>query len=323
MKRLMGILLATILTFSTALTGAAATNASSGTADTGTQITAASSTEGKTLVAYFSHTGNTESLAKIIQAQVGGDLVELIPETAYPTEYQATVDVARRELDNQARPKLTTTISDMASYDTIYIGYPIWWSTIPMPVATFLESYDFSGKTVIPFCTHAGSGIANSATDIAKLVPSATVPTGLAVSGSSASGAQSTVSTWLQEQTRTGTEITITAGDTVITGALNNTQTSRDIAAALPLTINARDWKEKAYFGRISADVSTSGTQHNQLKAQDLVYWIDGKALMLYYNEDINSNITTPVITVGSITSDLSVFDSLDDTVEIRIDVKR
>lgn len=319
MKKILSVLLSAIFALTFTMAGVASTTVDVKAADGQSPATASS---GKTLVVYFSHTGNTKTLANIIHEKVGGDIVELVPVKSYPTSYDACVEVARTELDQQARPKLQTTIADMGSYDTVYIGYPIWWSTIPMPVATFLESYDFAGKTVIPFCTHGGSGIADSESDIKKLVPKATMLDGLAVSGGSASSAQSDVTSWLRKIRRSNTRITITAGDTVITAELNNTQTARDIISALPLTINAKDWKDKAYYGRIRGDVSTDGVQHNQLQAGDLVYWIDGKAMMMYYDNTKDSNISTPVITIGRITSDLKVFENLDDTVEIRVELK-
>jgi len=316
MKKIIGIFCAAIMALSFTLVCAASTAPDN-------KAGAGQSASGKSLIVYFSHTGNTETLANIIHKQVGGDITQLVPVKSYPTDYDACVDVAKKELEQQARPKLQTTIADMDSYDTVYIGYPIWWSTIPMPVATFLESYDFSGKTVVPFCTHGGSGSADSVSDIKKLIPQATVLNGLSVSGSSASNAQNSVTNWLRGINRTETEITITAGDTVITAVLNNTTTARDIVSALPLTINAKDWEDKAYYGRVHGDISTGEAQHNQLQAGDLVYWINGKAMMLYYDDTKDSKITTPVITIGRITSDLKAFENLDDAVEMRVELKQ
>lgn len=317
MKRIIGIFCAAIMALSFTLVCAASTNANA-------QSESGQNTNGKSLVVYFSHTGNTEALANIIHKQVGGDITQLETVKTYPADYDACVDVARKELDQQARPKLKTTIADMDSYDTVYIGYPIWWSTIPMPVATFLESYNFSGKTVIPFCTHGGSGSADSVSDIKKLIPQATLSRGcFSISGSSAANAQNSVSKWLSNSDNAGTNITITAGDTVITATLNNTQTANDISDLLPLTINAKDWKEKAYYGRIREEISVDGSQHNELQSGDIVYWIDGKSIMFYYDGTKNSNITTPVITIGKITSDLKAFENLDDTVEIRVELKK
>ncbi|MDO4272125.1 MAG: flavodoxin [Eubacteriales bacterium] len=157
----------------------------------------AASAQGKVLVAYFSKTGNTETIANMIAGQTGGELFKVETVTPYPEDYDETVDIAREEQDNDARPELSTHVEDMSQYDVIYLGYPNWWGTMPQAMFTFLEEYDFSGKTIIPFCTHGGSALGRSEGDIASLVPDALLLDGLAVSGSSVDGAQADVEEWL------------------------------------------------------------------------------------------------------------------------------
>jgi flavodoxin len=154
---------------------------------------------GKILVAFFSHSGNTEVVANNIKENVGGDLFEIRTVEPYPADYNAVVDKARKELDAHYRPKLATKVENMDSYDVIFIGYPNWWATIPMGVFTFFEEYDFSGKTIIPFCTHEGSGLGRSERDIKKLCPNSNVLEGLAIRGSSVNKAQNNVSAWLHK----------------------------------------------------------------------------------------------------------------------------
>lgn len=155
----------------------------------------------KVLIAYFSLTGNTREIARQIQAQTGGDLFEIKTVETYPQDYQQTVDKAREEQNAQARPALTATVPNMADYDVVFIGYPNWWGTMPMGVFTFMESYDFSNKTLLPFCTHEGSRMGRSETDVQKLAPSATVLKGLPIRGSSvtSASAKEDVKNWLQE----------------------------------------------------------------------------------------------------------------------------
>ena len=136
---------------------------------------------GAVLIVYFSHTGNTKPVAEFIQGLVGGDLVRLEPLVPYPEGYSAALDPAKQEQRENARPKLKTSIEHFDSYKTVYLGYPIWWGTVPMLVNTFLESYDFSGKTVVPFATSGGTGISQSLQDIRKEVPNADVKDGLLV----------------------------------------------------------------------------------------------------------------------------------------------
>ena len=113
------------------------------------------STDNKTLVAYFSWSGNTEEMASYIAEQTGGDLLEIEPKAAYPTDYNETGDIAKVERDENARPEIANLPASIDAYDTILIGYPIWWHTAPMIIGTFLESYDLSGKEVYPFTQSA------------------------------------------------------------------------------------------------------------------------------------------------------------------------
>lgn len=142
--------------------------------------------------------GNTEVVAKKIQGLVGGDLFEILPAACYPHGYSQTVDRAKQELRQNARPAIVPIEQGMEPYDTIYIGYPNWCGTMPMPVFTFLESYDFFGKTLIPFCTHEGSGLGRSESDIKKLCPGATVLDGLAIRGGDVGLAEHDLLGWSQ-----------------------------------------------------------------------------------------------------------------------------
>ena len=112
--------------------------------------------DGKILIAYFSWGGNTEGIAEEIRRQTGADLFEITMVNPYSSDYNTVLDEAQRDQKAQARPELASHVENMEQYDTIMIGYPNWWASIPMPVASFLEEYDFSGKTILPFCSHGG-----------------------------------------------------------------------------------------------------------------------------------------------------------------------
>lgn len=134
------------------------------------------------LVAYFSHTGNTEEVAQLVHDRVGGDLFQIVPEVPYPDGMSGAASVAEAEHDEDARPAVASTVDDMDSYGTVFLGYPIWYGTLPMVVATFLESYDFGGKVIVPFCTSSGGGIDESVALIAQCAPGAGIAAGLRVS---------------------------------------------------------------------------------------------------------------------------------------------
>lgn len=171
-----------------------------------------SATQGKTLVAFFSRTGenysvgviekgNTHIIADMIAEATGADMFEIVPEIAYPESYDECTEVAQKEREENARPAFIGSVENMDEYDTIFLGYPIWWSDLPMTVYTFLESYDFSGKTIIPFCTHEGSGLSGTEDGIRQVCPEALIRDGLAIRGSVAQNeqdeAQKAVTEWL------------------------------------------------------------------------------------------------------------------------------
>lgn len=165
----------------------------------------------KTLVAFFSRAGenyavghiekgNTHILAEMIAAETGGDLFHIEPVTPYPDDYTECTEVAKRELNAKARPAIKgdTAVED---YDIIFIGYPNWWGDMPMPVYTFIEKHSWQGKTVIPFCTHEGSGLSGTENKLKAACQGATVLKGLAVRGATAQNAQAqareSVNNWL------------------------------------------------------------------------------------------------------------------------------
>ncbi|GHU23964.1 flavodoxin [Spirochaetia bacterium] len=151
------------------------------------------------LVAYFSWGGTTRIIAEQIQKTVGGDLFEIKTLDPYPKEYNPTTAVAKREQRSNARPALTAQVNGMDSYKTIFLGYPNWWGTIPMAIVTFLESYNFSGKLIIPFCTHGGSALGRSIADIKKLCPQSTIGEGLAIRNGTIDHAGNAITVWLRQ----------------------------------------------------------------------------------------------------------------------------
>ena len=143
--------------------------------------------------------GNNEYVAKLIQQETGGDLFSIETVQDYPTIHEPLLEFAYNEKAKNARPELATKIEKLDQYDTIFLGYPNWNADLPMPLYTFLESYDFSGKTIIPFTTHGGSGFSSTVNTIGDLQPGATIlKDGLSISRNSVSGAKNQVSQWVQ-----------------------------------------------------------------------------------------------------------------------------
>jgi len=153
--------------------------------------------EKKILVAFFSHSGNTREIANQINEKTGGDTFEIRTVQVYPKDYDAVVEQAKQEQKSGFKPELKDKIKNLDAYSVVFIGYPNWWGTFPMAVVTFLSENDFSGKTIIPFCTHEGSGLGRSVEDLKKLCPKSTFLEGLAIRGSGVKEARKEVAEWL------------------------------------------------------------------------------------------------------------------------------
>ncbi len=164
-----------------------------------------------TLIAYFSHAGqnyshgaivnlpvgNTEVVANKIHSMIDSDLFYIDTVKKYPDDHMAKIDIAKKEFNEGARPELTAQVENMDGYNTVILAFPNWWTTMPMAVFTFLESYDFSGKTICPLITHGGSGFSNSLHDIKRLCPDADITEGLAINGDDAATCDKVLEQWL------------------------------------------------------------------------------------------------------------------------------
>ena len=168
----------------------------------------------KSIVIYFSHTGenysvgvikegNTAKVAKEIARQIGASIWEIKEAEAYPVKYDECINRAKKELQAKARPAFVGTAPDLAAYDTIYLGYPNWWGSAPMVVYSLLDKSKADGKRILPFCTHEGSGLGSTASKLAKAYPNAKIEQkGLAIRGATAQkdakAVQKAVTEWLK-----------------------------------------------------------------------------------------------------------------------------
>jgi flavodoxin len=187
MKKILGILMMTAIAFFTVC----AQGTGTGNRQTGGNM--------KILVAYFSHTGTTEAVAKYIQSLTGGTLFEIKTVNPYPSDYNSCLARATEELRANSRPQLSTHVSGVDSYDIVFIGYPIWWGDSPMAIRTFLEEYDFSNKTLIPFCTSGSSGISTSVQSIKKLCLKSIIPEGLCITNANRSRTNELIEQWINK----------------------------------------------------------------------------------------------------------------------------
>ncbi len=142
--------------------------------------------------------GNTEIVCGKINELIGADSFKIEMKNPYSAEYMTCIEEAKKDLRGNARPELVSMPDSIDKYDTIILAYPNYWGTIPMAVATFLENYDFSGKTVLPLCTNEGSGMGSSESDIRKYAKGAILKKGLSITGSQAANSKSAVEKWLK-----------------------------------------------------------------------------------------------------------------------------
>lgn len=153
--------------------------------------------DSKILVAYFSWGGTTQRMAQEIVRQTGADFFRIEPVVPYPTEYTPCTEVALEEKNNNARPAIAATVENWEDYDTVFIGCPVWWWTTPMIICTFAESYDFEGKTVVPFCTYASTYRDETLARIVELTPDAAHLTGEGLTSGRIN--EQNISSWLRE----------------------------------------------------------------------------------------------------------------------------
>lgn len=230
MKKYLSILMVIAVLFSfAACSNNAKNNGSETTANTTemqkTENTEASaSVSGKTLVVYFGvpedvdtndvdavagasivvkdgeKVGNIQYVADIIQKNTGADLFRIEPETPYTTDHEDLVDLAKEEQNSNARPQIKNSIENFEQYDTVFVGYPNWWGDMPQIIYTFFDAYDFTGKTIIPYNTHGGSGFSNTISTIKNLEPNANVnDDGYTVSRNNVNESESEIIAWLDD----------------------------------------------------------------------------------------------------------------------------
>lgn len=194
MRTLLTILMTTMMLLLTACGGGNAQTGADTSAQKETQTTASARSDQRVLVVYFSRAdentggvgyiekGNTKILAEMIAERTHGDLFEIKTVKPYPKEYRPATEAAKQEKEENARPEIVGELPDLSKYDVVFLGYPIWWSDMPMPVYTFLDRENFAGKIILPFCTHEGSGLSDTQRSIAD-VTKANVREGFALQG--------------------------------------------------------------------------------------------------------------------------------------------
>jgi flavodoxin len=268
--------------------------------------------------------GATEYIARIIQKDTGGAIQRIETRDAYPADFQAVISQNHNEIRKDYLPPLKRITLDMEQYDTVFIGYPVWATTIPQAIISFLSEYDFSGKTIIPFCTHDGYGSGRSFADIKKASPKAAMLDGIAIEAKNVPSAEITVNVWLnaigvaQPVSDAGeSPLSITIGDIVLDSVIYDTPLALEIKRMFPLTVSMVGFGGREYYGGISKHPANTGkTQRNFING-DITYCPQNNTLAIFYAQTDRPNLGMDVIPIGRVTSDLAVFNTLGNRVDI------
>ena len=285
------------------------------------------------LIVYFSCTGNTEGIAQRISGLTGVDMYEIVPEVPYTSEdldYNVSDSRANIEMnDESARPAISGTIDNIADYDTIILGYPIWWGTIPRIINTFIDSYDLTGKTIMPFCTSGSTGIENSVSRLRELLPGSNVTDGLrgtssmsdaeieqwlASNGFSADAAAGSDASVSDRERR----ISLSWDDNEVIIAMEDNQTAADIISKLPATVTFEDYNntEKICYmdGEVYVDDAARGCAPT---AGDVTLFAPWGNIAIFYND---WSYSEDLIPVGRIESGLEALTAMDGDFTVTID---
>lgn len=276
--------------------------------------------------------GTTEYVAKMIQDTTGGDLHLIETKDTYSSDFDSVVDQNHKEMDEGTLPEMKDSKLDISKYDTVFIGYPIWATKAPQVISSFISKYDLAEKTVIPFCTHDGYGAGNSYEDLKEALPKAEVLDGLDVEASDVPKAKNTVKRWLKEigmddlkseDKEEQTSITVTAGDQTLRGVLYSTKLVDEIEKKLPITVSMSSYGGREYYGGIDFTLENIGKGQLNFENGEITYCEQNNTMAIFYAQTDQPDLSMEVIPIGKITSDLSVFDDLPETVDITFQIAK
>ena len=312
--------------------------------------------QGNILVAYFSRFGNTsypddidastsasvvldgdkrygttEYIAGIIRQSVGGELHLIETKDYYPEVFDEVTEKNHDEMEEDYLPPLKESSLDISKYDTVFIGYPVWAAEVPQAVLSFLEKYDLSGKTVIPFCTHDGYGAGNSYETVEKASHAGKCLDGIAVEARDVPSAQETVANWLDsigidsneiagQKDSVGqgeAEIKISVCDKVLDGVIYDTPLAQEIKSKFPLTVSMAGYGGREYYGGIEFTPKKVSGGQLHFENGDITYCETNNSMAIFYAQTDHPDLTMEVIPIGKVTSDLSVFDTFDGSEDV------
>lgn len=275
--------------------------------------------------------GTTEYIAGIIRQSVGGELHLIETKDYYPEVFDEVTEKNHDEMEEDYLPPLKESSLDISKYDTVFIGYPVWAAEVPQAVLSFLEKYDLSGKTVIPFCTHDGYGAGNSYETVEKASHAGKCLDGIAVEAGDVPSAQETVANWLDsigidsneiagQKDSAGqgeAEIKISIGGKVLDGVIYDTPLAQEIKSKFPLTVSMAGYGGREYYGGIEFTPKKVGGGQLHFENGGITYCETNNSMAIFYAQTDHPDLTMEVIPIGKVTSGLSVFDTFDGSEDV------
>lgn len=312
---------------------------------------ATNTNNGRVLVAYFSLYGNvpysqdvdastsasvvmkdnermgaTEFIANSIANKTGGVKYLIQVKEQYSTDFNDIRNRNHNEQDDDTYPVIVNHDLNSEDYDIVFLGYPVWSSTIPDAIRTFIKEFDFTGKTVIPFCTHDGYGSGNSYQEIKNLVTEANVLEGLAIESNEILSSQNQLEQWLHSlgiEFKSETSLlNIKIGEHELEGILNDSFEATQFKEMLPQTISMVHYGNREYYGGIDKRISTNGEGQLKFDNGDITYCPTNHTIAIFYNQSEKPNLTMEVYVIGKVTSNLSIFNELNSNEEIIFSLK-
>lgn len=276
--------------------------------------------------------GTTEMLARLIQKETGGDLFRIQTKKKYPAGYNKVIDQNHKELDEDYLPELNKKVKKIKQYDVVFIGYPIWAEDVPQAIKSFIKAHDLKGKTVIPFCTHGSSGQSGTYKKIRKLCSGSDTLSGFSAGEDNvkSKSTKKRLKSWLKKvdvKSRSGkvVPITIKVGDRTLDGVCYNTALGKQMMKKFPLTVTMDQYGDREYYGDVAKKNRLTKKSKGKLAFVngDITYCFENDTMAIFYNQSDEPNLTMQVNCIGRVTSDLSVFKEMGDSVTMTFDLKK
>lgn len=278
----------------------------------------------KTLIIYYSYSGNTKKIAENLKNKTSGDLYEINVVNPYPDDMYETSDRAKEEIKSGKLPELSGELPDISNYDRILIGGPVWSGTLASPLISYLQQVDFEHKEVAGFWTDTGNP-GEYQDKFNSYIKNGNILNGLGISNASSLNddeIDSKLSDWLNaldnNQDKKSSEIEITFRNQKVTAILNDTKAAQELKDELPLEIDMKRMGDHEYYGTLDNPLSEDDQKQTGYEIGDLAYWTPGDMLALYFDEPQED--PEGLIILGKITSDISVLSNADDNETMKIE---